>query len=132
MAGFPKFSHVDLHVPGAYGVRCAFCATGAFSAVVPSVHNGSAIWLSSLFSERFSESGRSNLGSGSCTLLDEAYLNHAVSGSIGNCWNIRLDASCFCCPLFHLGCLFAFCGSRSYFQHCSSVPIHFWLPCIIQ
>ena len=27
-----------------------------------------------LFSERFSESGRSDLGSGGCTVLDEAYL----------------------------------------------------------
>ena len=34
------------------------------------LHNGSASWPSSLFSERFSESGRSNVGSGSCTLLE--------------------------------------------------------------
>ena len=74
LAGFPKFSHVDLRVPGAYGVHCAFCASGVFPSVVPSVHNGSAIWLSSLFSERFSESGKSKLGSGGCIVLDEAYL----------------------------------------------------------
>ena len=58
-------------------------------------------------------------------------LSGTVSGPIGNYWNVRLDASCFCCPLFHLGCLFTFCGSRSYFQHCSSAPVHFWLLCTI-
>ena len=92
-----QVSSVDLHVPGTYGVHCAFYASGVFFSVVPSVHNGSAIWLSSLFSERILESGRSKLGS----------------------------------PLFHLGCWFTFCGSRSYFQHCSSVPVHFWFLCTI-
>ena len=58
-------------------------------------------------------------------------LNWAVAAAQGNCWDVRLDASCFCCPLFHLDCLLAFCGGRSYFQHCSSVPVHFWLLCAI-
>ena len=43
---------------------------GAFPSVVPLVHNcGSTIWLSSLFSEKFSDSGRSNDGSGGVRLL---------------------------------------------------------------
>ena len=49
------FSLVDLCVPGATG------ASGAFPHVAPLVHNGSAIWLSSPFSEKFSDSGRSNV-----------------------------------------------------------------------
>ena len=49
---------------------CAIGASGAFPNVVPLVHNcGSAIWLSSLFSEKISDSGRSNDGSGSTRLL---------------------------------------------------------------
>ena len=40
--------------------------------VVPLVHNcGSAIWLSSLFSEEFLDSGRSNDGSGGMRLLSK-------------------------------------------------------------
>ena len=72
MAGFPKFSRVDWCVPGAYGVHCA----SGSSSVAPSVHNGSAIWLSSLFSERFSESGRSKLSSGGCTVAREMAKAH--------------------------------------------------------
>ena len=58
LAGFPKFSLFDLCCTGAFG------ASGAFPSVVLLVHSGSAIWLSSLFSEKFSESGRSYVGSG--------------------------------------------------------------------
>ena len=66
LAGFPKFSLVDLCCTGAFG------ASGAFSRVVPLVHNGPTSWLfSSMFSEKISDSGRSNVGSGHCTLLDE-------------------------------------------------------------
>ena len=73
MAGFPKFFLVDLHDPGANGVHGAFCTSASgVSSAVSSVHNGSAFWLSSLFSEK-SALGRSNLDSGGCTMLDEAY-----------------------------------------------------------
>ena len=58
-------SLVDLHCTGAFG------ASGAFPSVVLLVHNGSAIWLSFLFSENFSDSGRSNDGIGSARLLGE-------------------------------------------------------------
>ena len=64
MADFPKFSRVDLCVPGAIG------ASGAFPSVVQPVHNcGSAIWLSSLFSEKFSDFEGSYDGSGGARLL---------------------------------------------------------------
>ena len=63
---FPKFSLVDLCVPGKIGI------SGVFPSVVPLVHNGPTSWLfSSLFSENLSDSGRSNVGSGSARLLDE-------------------------------------------------------------
>ena len=67
-------SHVLTCVSLVHMVCIVFCAPGS-SSLAPSVHNGSVIWLlSSLFSERFSESGRSKLGSGGCTVLDEVYL----------------------------------------------------------
>ena len=56
---------VDLHCTGAFG------ASGAFPSVVPLVHKGPAIWLSSLFTEKNSDSGRSNVESGGVRLLGE-------------------------------------------------------------
>ena len=44
---FSKVPHVDLHVPSANGI------SGAFPSVVPLVHNGSAVWLSSRFLKNF-------------------------------------------------------------------------------
>ena len=49
----------------------AYGASGAFPSVVPLVHNGSAIRLSSLFSEKKSDSVRSNVGSGGVRPLGE-------------------------------------------------------------
>ena len=48
----------------------AFGASGAFPSVIPLLHNSPASWLfSSLFSENFSDSGRSNVGSDGARLL---------------------------------------------------------------
>ena len=68
LAGFPKFSLVDLHVSGSYGVSDAM---GTFPSVEPFMHSGSASWLTSLVPEKSPGSERSSVGSGGCILLLE-------------------------------------------------------------
>ena len=56
---------------------CIWCIQN-ISSVVPIVHNGPASWLfSSMFFEKFSDSGRSNVGSGGVRPLDEDVLENS-------------------------------------------------------